>query len=354
MKTFDDCFVKLGDMLTIEQNLLNEKANLFGHTDGSLSAILDKIGKYYEKNEEYSQASKFYRKSYLMRDAILGKYNYWTTYSHRHYMECEENLRKKSDVRTLCYYSWSTFSFGNYYENNEQYDKARKFYRTSFLLWESALKKDDYHTKYTYGKFLQCDEIHKEKIRMKLEQEKCKTIENEKNLELVLFLEEFPDKKNYLLKSYNVCLHLGNEIMVLKFLFSLGFSQITINQAKAEIYFLKFFGLCRKLFPDYQEYFIFSSMNTLEIAFEKLGELADLWREKENFFREFLYIILSKVRDHYFYLFKDYSNAYFYDLICYKLNPTDIPSDDLKSIITIEMAGKIEEMENLMLNSQNC
>ena len=59
MKTFDDCFVKLGDMLTIEQNLLNEKANLFGHTDGSLSAILDKIGKYYEKNEEYSQAIKF-------------------------------------------------------------------------------------------------------------------------------------------------------------------------------------------------------------------------------------------------------------------------------------------------------
>ena len=353
MKTFDDCFVKLGDMLTIEQNLLNEKANLFGHTDGSLSAILDKLGKYYEKNEEYSQASKFYRKSYLMRDAILGKYNYWTNYSHRHYMECEENLRLESVVRTLCYYSRRMFFFGNYYENNEQYDKASKFYRRSFLFWECALKKDDYHTKYTYGKYLQCNEIHKEKIRMKLEPEKCKTLENEDNLELVLFLEEFPDKKNYLLKSYNVCLHLGNEIMVLKFLFLLGFSQITINQTKAEIYFLKFFVLCKKLFPDYREYFIiFLSMNTLEISFEKLGELADLWREKENFFREFLYIILSKVRDHYFY-FKDYSNACFYDSICYKLNPTDIPPEDFQSI-SIETDEKIEEMENLMLNSQNC
>ena len=284
-----------------------------------------------------------------MRSAILGKHNSWTNHSNRHKKECEENLKKKQNMEI---YSQNMFFFGNYYENNEQFDKASKFYRTSFLLRKSVLKKDDYHTNKTYDNYLKCNEIHKEKIRMKLEQEKYKTIENEKNLELVLFLEEFPDKKIYLLKSYNVCLHLGNEIMALKFLFLLGFSQIAINQIKAEMYFLKFFELCKKLFPDYHEYFFFSSMNTLENSFEKLGELADKWKKKENFFRVFLEIILSKIRDRYFYL-KDYSNAYHYDLMCY--DATNFKINDLNTNILIEMGFKIKETEDLlMLNSQNC
>jgi len=260
MENLEMSFEKLGELTNLEKHFLSQKENLFGYTDASISAILYILGKHYENIEKYDQAAKFYQKSFEMRNTVLGIHNCFTQLAYQKYVKC----KKEHEVRL-------------------------EFWRIE------KLRRNNGCLEYLEESQLLCQE---------------------NDLNFVAILEEFPKKKNYLIKSLNICLHQGKKGATLKAVFLLGYLHLSLgNKCKTERYFSKFFKFGQELFPEYDFNSFNFSMNNLEMSFENLEELTNLEKylltEKEISFGYdygFLSVILFKMGEH-FEKLEDYSQA---------------------------------------------